>query len=174
MPDTVAEQAKASQCRSIACTYSEPTIFFEYASDIGAEAHKRGLLNLFVTNGYMTLEALDVLAPNLDAANVDLKGFDDRTYRRVMGAKLGPVLEFIKGLKKIESIRVFALGVKPEHRKIGVGAVFYIDTLLVAKKRGYKWGEMSWILESNDKMNRAIQAMGGAVYKTYRIFQKDI
>jgi len=93
-----------------------------------------------------------------------------------MNGGLGPasIWKFYKKLKKIEGLRVFALGVKPECRKMGVGAVFYVDTLLVAKRRGYKWGEMSWILESNGPMNRAIQAMGGKVYKTYRVFKKDL
>jgi len=102
--------------------------------------------------------------PNLNEAIVRLNG------------SLNPInlLRFIRERKNIKSLRVFALGVKPEHRRIGVGAVFYEDTLLVARRRNYKWGEMSWILESNDAMNRAIRLMGGWVYKTYRIFKKDL
>ncbi len=76
--------------------------------------------------------------------------------------------------KRYKSCRVFALGVKEEFRRSGVGAVFYHDTLMAAKRRGYQWGEMSWILESNDAMNRAIRHMGAEVYKTYRIFEKDL
>ena len=95
---------------------------------------------------------------------------------KLMNGRLTPAAlwRFIRNIKKITSLRVFALGVKPEYRRMGVGAVFYIDTLLVARRRGYKWGEMSWILESNAPMNRAIQAMGGTVYKTYRVFKKDL
>ena len=76
--------------------------------------------------------------------------------------------------KRYLSCRVFVLGVKSEFRRSGVGAVFYHDTLMAAKRLGYQWGEMSWILESNDKMNRAIQHMGGKVYKTYRVYEKAI
>jgi len=76
--------------------------------------------------------------------------------------------------KRYRSCRVFTLGVKEEYRKSGVGAVFYYDTLMTAKKLGYEWGEMSWILESNDAMNRAIIHMGGKVYKTYRIYEIDL
>jgi len=76
--------------------------------------------------------------------------------------------------KKYRSCRVFALGVKQEYRRTGVGAVFYYDTLTAAKRLGYEWGEMSWILESNEAMNRAIRHMGGEVYKTYRIYEKNI
>jgi GNAT superfamily N-acetyltransferase len=79
---------------------------------------------------------------------------------------------FVK--KKYKSLRVFTLGVKEEFRKSGIGAVFYYDTLMAAKKKGYTWGEMSWILESNDAMNRAIVNMGGEIYKTYRIYDKSI
>jgi hypothetical protein len=76
--------------------------------------------------------------------------------------------------KRFHSCRVFALGVKKEFRRSGVGAVFYYDTLMAAKRLGYHWGEMSWILESNQAMNRAIQHMGGKVYKTYRVYEKAI
>ena len=76
--------------------------------------------------------------------------------------------------KKFSSLRVVTLGVKEEFRRSGVGAVFYYDTLMAAKRKGYKWGEMSWILESNGPMNRAIQHMGGTVYKTYRIYEKAL
>ncbi len=76
--------------------------------------------------------------------------------------------------KRFRSCRVFALGVKQKFRRSGVGAVFYYDTLMAAKRLGYQWGEMSWILESNDAMNRAIQHMGGEVYKTYRVYEKSI
>jgi len=76
--------------------------------------------------------------------------------------------------KKYDSCRVVTLGVKEKFRRSGIGAVFYHDTLIAAKRRGYKWGEMSWILESNDGMNRAIKNMGGEVYKTYRIYEKGI
>lgn len=95
---------------------------------------------------------------------------------RHMNGKANPIAiwKFLKAMKKVESLRVFALGVKPEHRTVGVASVFYVDTLRVARQRGYKYGEMSWILESNDAMNRAIKAMGGTVYKTYRIFKKDL
>jgi len=76
--------------------------------------------------------------------------------------------------KNLKSCRVFALGVKKEFRRSGVGAVFYYDTLMAAKRLGFTWGEMSWILETNKEMNKAIQHMGGKVYKTYRIYEKPL
>lgn len=70
--------------------------------------------------------------------------------------------------------RVFALGVEPEHRAKGVDALFYYDTAVVALKKGIKFAEMSWILENNDMMNRSIELMGGRVYKTYRVYDKNL
>jgi GNAT superfamily N-acetyltransferase len=76
--------------------------------------------------------------------------------------------------KNWEACRVFTLGVRKDHRRTGVGARLYVETLAAAKKNGYRWGEMSWILESNHEMNRAILRMGGTRYKTYRMYQRDI
>ena len=82
-------------------TYTEPTIFFEYALDTAKIAKAGGLYNTFVTNGYMTREALDTIRPYLDAANVDLKFFNDRTYKKVCKGSLEPVLGSIRHMKKI-------------------------------------------------------------------------
>jgi GNAT superfamily N-acetyltransferase len=76
--------------------------------------------------------------------------------------------------RKVDWLRVFALGVIPEYRGTGVDALMYIETAKAALRRGYKWAEMSWILENNDMMNRSIQMLGGKVYKTYRMYQKSI
>jgi len=99
-PEEVVRQALASGCRSIAYTYTEPTIFFEYAYDTAVLAHQAGLKNIFVTNGYTTPEALAEIAPFLDAANVDLKGFDDEVYRNLTGARLEGVLETLRDYKR--------------------------------------------------------------------------
>ncbi|MHB1294196.1 MAG: AmmeMemoRadiSam system radical SAM enzyme [Anaerolineae bacterium] len=97
-PETVVADAQRHACRSIAYTYTEPTIFFEYAYDTGRLAHAAGVANVFVSNGYMTPEMLDVAAPAgepplIDAANVDLKAFRDAFYRQQCGARLQPVLD---------------------------------------------------------------------------------
>ena len=81
-PAKVVEQARKNGCRSIAYTYTEPTIFFEYAFDVAKLASEAGLYNVFVTNGYMTRRALDEIRPYLHAANVDLKSFRDDFYRK--------------------------------------------------------------------------------------------
>ena len=97
-PREIVAAARATGCRSIAYTYTEPTIFFELALDTCRLAAAAGLKNLFVTNGYMTPEALDVIAPVLHAANVDLKSFSDRYYRKVCGALRDPVLQTIRAM----------------------------------------------------------------------------
>ncbi len=92
-PSRIVEDAVAKGADSIAYTYVEPTVFLEFAVDCATEARDQGLLNLFVTDGYATPEAIAMLAPVLDAANVDLKAFSDSFYRRRCGARLQHVLD---------------------------------------------------------------------------------
>ncbi len=95
----VVDDAAKSGCRSIAYTYTEPTVFFEFAYDTARIAHARGIRNVFVTNGYMTSEALEMINPYLDAANVDLKAFSDKYYKDLCGARLAPVQETLRRMK---------------------------------------------------------------------------
>jgi pyruvate formate lyase activating enzyme len=100
-PEQIVQAAKKSRCQSISYTYTEPTIYFEYAFDCSVLAKKEGIGNVFVTNGYTTLEALQSIQPYLDAANIDLKSFRDDFYRRVCGARLQPTLDSIRAYKKL-------------------------------------------------------------------------
>ncbi len=100
-PETLVAAAVRSGCASMAYTYTEPTVYFELAYDTARLAHEQQLKNIFVTNGYMTHEALDLIQPYLDAANVDLKGFDDAKYRSVCGARLEPVKDAIRYMKAL-------------------------------------------------------------------------
>ena len=95
-PEEIVMAAKQNNCESIAYTYTEPTIFFEYAYDTAKLASKEGIKNVFVTNGYITEEALNEIKPYLDAANIDLKSFSEDFYRKNCGARLNPVLESIR------------------------------------------------------------------------------
>ncbi|MEA1971495.1 MAG: AmmeMemoRadiSam system radical SAM enzyme [Thermodesulfobacteriota bacterium] len=101
MPEEIIERALRSGSKTIAYTYTEPTIFFEYALDIGKMAHKEGIKNIFVTNGFMTGEALEEIAPWLDAANVDLKSFRNGFYKKYCGGKLQPVLDTLRKMKDL-------------------------------------------------------------------------
>ncbi len=97
-PETVVAGALATGCRSISYTYTEPTIFYEYARDCARLATAEGLKNVFVTNGFMTAEMLADIDGHLHAANVDLKSFSDEFYRSLTGARLKPVLDSIRRL----------------------------------------------------------------------------
>ena len=100
-PEEIISNALVTGSRSIAYTYTEPTIFFEYAYQISMLAHLDGLANIFVTNGYMSAEMLEVFHPYLDAANVDLKAFRKETYHHYVGAGFQPVLDNLKLIKKL-------------------------------------------------------------------------
>jgi len=100
-PEGIVANAKAHRCASISYTYTEPTIFFEYAYDTAKLAKAEYLGNNFVTNGYMTREAIDTIRPYLDAANVDLKAFRKDTYRKVMKAQLDGVCDSIGYMRKL-------------------------------------------------------------------------
>jgi len=94
-PETVVREAEASGAESISFTYNEPTISFEYVYDTAKLAKEHGLTSTFITNGYLTEEALRELAPFLGAIRIDLKAFTDDFYKKVCGARLQPVLDTI-------------------------------------------------------------------------------
>ena len=100
-PEEIVAAARQAGCQSIAYTYTEPTIFFEYAQDIALLAEAQGLKNVFVTNGYMSTEALQSIHPLLHGANVDLKAFREAFYQKQCGAKLAPVLKTLKTMKEM-------------------------------------------------------------------------
>lgn len=99
-PEEVVREAMRHGARSISYTYTEPTIFFEYAFDTAELAKEKGLRNVFVTNGFMTKEAIDMIRPYLDAANIDLKSYSDEFYKKICKARLQPVLDSIRRMKE--------------------------------------------------------------------------
>jgi pyruvate formate lyase activating enzyme len=98
-PEKVVEAAKQTGCSSIAYTYSEPTAFYEYMMDTGRLTHEQGLKNVWVTNGYINRRPLEELCGVIDAANVDLKSYDEAIYNRLNGGHLGPVLDTLRTLR---------------------------------------------------------------------------
>lgn len=98
-PEAVISATLAQGCSGIAFTYNEPTIYLDYAAAIMQLAQAVGLYCIFKSNGYMTIEALELL-PRLAAINIDLKSFSDSFYRRICGARLQPVLEVIEYLQR--------------------------------------------------------------------------
>jgi pyruvate formate lyase activating enzyme len=99
-PRDVVDLAVRSGCPSIAFTYNDPIIFAEWAIDVAREAHARGLKTVFVTNGYVTREARAEVFRDVDAANVDLKGFTEGFYAKVTLSHLAPVLETLEWLAR--------------------------------------------------------------------------
>lgn len=99
-PEKIAQLAKRSGTPSIAHTYTEPVIFYEYVKDIGIEAHKRGLKNVMISNGYINQKPTEELLPHLDAFKVDLKGFTEKFYQDLVTGELKPVLDTLVTLKK--------------------------------------------------------------------------
>lgn len=99
-PEAVVDAALRAGCPSISMTYTEPTIFAEYALDIMKPARQHGLKTIWVSNGYMSPSCLDAACPWLDAANIDLKSMDDTFYRQVCGARLQPVLDNLRLIAK--------------------------------------------------------------------------
>lgn len=100
-PEQIVAAAKTAGCETIAYTYTEPTIFYEFARDTAALAQKQGIKNVFVSNGYMSDEAACQIAPYIDAIDIDVKAFTDNFYKEICGARLEPVLDTIKLMKEL-------------------------------------------------------------------------
>lgn len=99
-PQQVIDLAKKTNCPSISYTYTEPTIFLEFAFDVMKLAKDNNFKNIWVSNGYFSAETLKLIAPYLDAINIDLKGFNNENYLKYTGAKLQPVLDSIRNVYK--------------------------------------------------------------------------
>lgn len=95
-PEMVVKLAIENECDSIAFTYNEPIVFFEYTYDTAKLAHEKGLKNIYVTSGYETRKSIDLLEPYIDGMNIDIKSFNDDFYKEICGARLKPVLEAVK------------------------------------------------------------------------------
>ncbi|MFH0779544.1 MAG: AmmeMemoRadiSam system radical SAM enzyme [Parcubacteria group bacterium] len=124
----VALAALHSDCRSIAYTYTEPTVFVEFALEIMKLARKRGLKNVWVSNGYFSNETFNAILPHLDAINIDLKFFTDKCYRKVCGASLKPILENIERVCRskihVEITTLVIPGLNDNERELGCIAEF--------------------------------------------------
>ncbi len=132
-PEEVVEDARRQGCRSIAYTYTEPTIFFEFALHTAQRARDAGLKNIFVTNGYMSAAALDMAAPCLDAANVDLKAFSEDFYKKQCGARLAPVKDTLRRMKAlgvlVEITTLIIPGLNDDPDELGALAGFIVTEL---------------------------------------------
>jgi pyruvate formate lyase activating enzyme len=132
-PQMIADDAVQNGCASIAYTYTEPTVYFELALDTSKIAHSQGIRNVLVTNGYMTPEALDLISPYLDAANVDLKAFNDDFYKNMCGARLENVKTTLKRMKSqgvwVEVTTLLIPGLNDNKKELQQLAAFLADSL---------------------------------------------
>ena len=99
-PEQMVELAQKYECQSIAYTYNEPTIFYPYAKDIGIIAKEKGIKNVFVSNGFETPEIIEDMKSWLDGANVDLKSWDDKYYRKILKGGLEEVKDTLRLMVK--------------------------------------------------------------------------
>ncbi len=99
-PEKVVEAAIKNGCKSISYTYTEPTVFFEFAYECAMRAHEKGIKNVFVSNGYTSPEATRAIAPFLDGNNIDLKG-NDEFYKKICGARVEPVKNTIRLMREL-------------------------------------------------------------------------
>ncbi|MFO7814685.1 MAG: AmmeMemoRadiSam system radical SAM enzyme [Halanaerobiales bacterium] len=108
-PDEIIEQAKKRNIMGIAYTYSEPMVWYEYVYETAKKAHKEGLKNVLVTNGYINHKPLKKLIEYIDAANIDLKSFHNEFYKELCGGRVEPVLETIKYMEEKTHIELTTL-----------------------------------------------------------------
>ena len=132
-PRGVVAAAEQGGCRSISYTYTEPTVFFEFAYETARLARERALRNVFVTNGYMTAEALEMISPYLDAANVDLKAFTDKYYKELCSARLKHVQESLKRMRAlgifVEVTTLIVPGLNDDPAELEDLAAFIVEEL---------------------------------------------
>ena len=132
-PEAVVADALSQGCRTIAYTYTEPTVYFEFAHDTARLAAAQGLRNVFVTNGYMTTEALAMIRPCLHAANVDLKAFSDAFYQKYCGATLAGVTESLSRMREmgifVEVTTLVIPGLNDDPGQLEALAAFLVETL---------------------------------------------
>ncbi len=111
-----------------------------------------------------------------EAAGFSLALPDYNQIFKKMNGRLFPfgVIKLLAGKKKIDSCRVWSMGVKYKYQKRGIDSVFYLETIRAGNRKGYKGGEISWVLENNAPMRQTAEKLGAYIYKTYRIYSKTL
>lgn len=131
--EDIVRKARQNDCRSIAYTYSEPIIFYEYMIDTAKLAQQKGIKNIFVTSGYINLEPLSELCKYIDAANADLKAYDDEYLRNICAESLKPLLEALMLMKKkgvwVEITNLVVPTLNDDMEKIGKMCIWIRENL---------------------------------------------
>ncbi|MBW2270384.1 MAG: AmmeMemoRadiSam system radical SAM enzyme [Deltaproteobacteria bacterium] len=133
-PERIACAARALGCRSVAYTYNDPVIFLEYAVDTAEACRAQGIRSVAVTAGYICSEPRRRFFAAMDAVNVDLKAFDDAFYRRLCGARLGPVLDTLRSIRHetdawLELTTLLIPGENDSNREIEAAAAWVAEEL---------------------------------------------
>ncbi len=132
-PEQIVDAAVRNRCASIAYTYTEPAVFIETVLGTAKIATGRGIFNILVTNGYMSREVINMVAPYIDAANVDLKAFDDGFYRKYCKARIEPVKEDLRLMKSlgilVEVTTLLIPGLNDDPHQLAAMAAFIANEL---------------------------------------------
>ncbi|MEA3398657.1 MAG: AmmeMemoRadiSam system radical SAM enzyme [Patescibacteria group bacterium] len=168
-PEKIIEDALGDNCKSISYTYNEPTIFCEYALDIMRLAHKYGLKNIWVSNGYMGKSCLEAIIPYLDAINIDLKSFDNNFYKKNCAAKLKPVLNNLIQLKKeqihLEVTTLIIPGLSDDLKMLEELTQFIITEL----NDDTPWHISKFSAEASWRLKNLPSASDDIIYQAYEI-----
>lgn len=167
-PEKIVEDCINSDCESISYTYNEPTMFTDYALDIMKIAHENGVKNVWVSNGYMSNNCLDAILPYLDAINVDLKSFDDDFYKKSCSAKLKPILENLKRLKKETHLEVTTL-IIPSLNYDEVNLEELVDFIVNELGTDTPWHITKFSAALSWKMQDALSTSAEMIYNAYEI-----
>jgi pyruvate formate lyase activating enzyme len=132
-PEEGVRRARTARCASISWTYNEPAIWHEYPLDMGARAREKGLGTIYVTNGYITEEALAEISSVLEAYRVDIKSFSDDFYKKICGARLQPVLDSTVKARElglhIEVVNLVIPGINDSPEETGALIRWVVDNL---------------------------------------------
>lgn len=169
-PQQIVNETLKSKCQSIAYTYTEPTIFLELALDTMKIAKKKGLRNIWVSNGFMSPQTLELVTPYLDAINVDLKSFSEKFYKEICNGRLRPVLENLKEIYKkkihLEITTLIIPGFNDSEKEL------YQIAQFIKKELG---AEIPWHISRffpAYKMNNVPPTPAEKIHQAYRIGKK--
>ncbi|MCW3807498.1 AmmeMemoRadiSam system radical SAM enzyme [Plebeiibacterium marinum] len=130
-PQDIVRMAMDKQCRSVSYTYTEPIIYYEYMRDVAVVAHEKGLANIMVSAGYINKKPLRDLCRYIDAANIDLKCFNNKTYQKLSKVDLTPVLNTLELLKEegvcLEITNLMVPGYTDDLKEIGKMCQWLVD-----------------------------------------------
>jgi len=172
-PKEIAQLAIKNNCESVAFTYNEPTTSFEYIIDIAIECKKLNIKTISVTNGYILSEPRKELYKHIDAANVDLKAFNDDTYKKIIGGTLQPILETIKYLHNsdtwLEITTLLISGINDSENEIRSECEWIVDNIGVSVPLHFSAFHPAWKMLYIKRTSAETVISACEIAKTYGI-----